>query len=91
MRVAVDRRPLPPVPFAFAADAGGRSTLGTVQRTFEVPNGQHHVLVALHNDRGLTIGEQAFVLKFEPGREHRITIEMATARSLPRFTAAELR
>ena len=91
VRVALDHRPLPPVPFEFAAAAGATGPLGTVQRTFDMPHGTHHVLVTVHNERGNTIGEQAFVLKFEPGREHRVTIEMPTARSLPRFTASELR
>jgi len=91
VRVVVDRRPLAPVPFSFAAAEGAAGTLGTVQRSFDMPAGQHHVLVALTNERGLTIGEQAFVLKFEPGGEQRVTIEMATARSLPRFSATALR
>ena len=91
VRLAVDRRPLPPVPFEFAAAAGAAGPLGTVQKTFEMPQGSRQVLVSLVNEHGNILGEQTFVLKFEPGREHRVTIEMATARSMPRFTAAELR
>jgi hypothetical protein len=88
--IAVDRRPLPPIAFDFPPGDGASGPLGTVQRSFEMPQGSHHILVAVHNERGNTIGEQALVLKFEPGREHRITIDMATAKSMPRFTASEL-
>jgi hypothetical protein len=86
--VAVDHRPLPPIAFEFSPGAG---VLGTVQKSFEMPQGPHHILVSVHNERGNTIGEQAFVLKFEPGKAHRVAIEMATAKSMPRFTASELR
>ena len=89
VRVAVDHRALPPIQFAFAAAA--TAPLGTVEHTFDMPHGSRHVLVAVVNERGNTLGEQAFVLKFEPGTEHRVTIEMATARSLPRFTASLVR
>ena len=90
-RRAGARRPPPPAPVAAAAAARAAGPLGTVQKTFEMPQGSRQVLVSLVNERGNILGEQTFVLKFEPGREHRVTIEMATARSMPRFTAAELR
>jgi hypothetical protein len=56
-----------------------------------MPHGIHQVLVTLVNERGNVLGDHTFVLKFEAGREHRVTVEMPSARSMPRFAATALR
>jgi hypothetical protein len=90
VRVSVDHRPLPAIVIDLPPAEGG-GLLGTVQRTYEVPHGTHQVLVTLVNERGNILGDHTFVLKFEAGREHRVAVEMASARAMPRFTATALR
>jgi tetratricopeptide (TPR) repeat protein len=90
VRLSVDHRPLPAIAIDLPPAEGG-GVLGSVQRTYEMPHGTHQVLVTLVNERGNILGEQTFVLQFEAGREHRVTVEMASARAVPRFTASALR
>jgi tetratricopeptide (TPR) repeat protein len=85
--LALDRRPFATIPFDFSNEGGS----GIVDRTFEMPHGRHQVLVALHNQQGLTLGDGTFVLDFEPGHTFQLTATMSSARSAPRFRAGEIR
>lgn len=85
LEIALDRRTFAILPFDFSA-AGGS---GVVQRTFDMPFGRHQVLATLHNQQGLVLGDQAFVLNFEPGHEFLLTVEMSGPRAVPRFRTAE--
>ena len=87
LAITIDRGPFASIPFDFAPSGGA----GVVQRTFDMPRGRHQVLATLHNDKGLTLGDQTFVLDFEPGHTVQLTVEMSGPRSVPRFKASEVR
>jgi tRNA A-37 threonylcarbamoyl transferase component Bud32 len=87
LAITLDRAPFATLPFDFSG-AGGS---GVIDKTFEMPHGRHQVLVTLHSQQGLTLGEQMFVLDFEPGHTAQLTIAMSGPRAVPRFSAAEVR
>jgi tRNA A-37 threonylcarbamoyl transferase component Bud32 len=84
LALSLERRPFARLPFDAAS--GG----GVIDTTLDMPHGRHQVLIALHNQQGLTLGDQMFVLDFEAGRTFQITVEMSGPRVAPRFSAAEL-
>ncbi len=87
LELTLDRSPFASLPFDFTASGGS----GAVDKTFDMPHGRHQVLITLHNQQGLTLGDQTFVLNFEPGHTFQITVEMSGTRTVPRFKATEVR
>lgn len=87
LSVTLDRSAFASLPFDFAASGG----TGVVDKAFDMPHGRHQVLITLHNRQGLTLGDQTFVLDFEPGHTVQLTVEMSGPRSVPRFKASEVR
>jgi hypothetical protein len=87
LSLTLDRQPFASIPFDFTSSGG----TGVVERTFEMPHGPHQVLAALRNGQGLTLGDQTFVLNFEPGHTFQLTVDMSGPRAAPRFKAVEVR
>ncbi len=85
--ITCDRAPFAGLPFDFTAGGG----TGVVDKTFEMPLGRHQVLATLRNQQGLTLGDQTFVLDFEPGHTFQLSVAMGGPRAVPRFTVVEVR